>query len=293
MLKRRNILVQGRGSAANSAVCYVLGITAVDPIEHRLLFERSDAKGYPDIDLDIEHARREELIQFVYRKYGRDRAAMVCAHHCFKSRSAVRDVARVLEFSQTESDQFAKLAHRQGSLSLPGLSTEGWSHQDPRIRALVTVSNLLRDVPRQRATHSGGFVLSAGPIAASIPIEPAARVGRSIIQWDKEDLEAAKIPKFDLLGLGILTAIARGLALIRERHHICAHLYRLPQEPSVSDMLSQADTVGVFQVESRAQMNSLPQTRPTTLYELAIQVALIPGPLQATWCIPILGVRGG
>ncbi len=293
----RDILVQGRGSAANSAVCYVLGITAVDPIEHQLLFERflSDAReGYPDIDLDIEHARREEIIQFVYQKYGRDKAAMVCAHQCFRSRSAVRDVARVLEFTQAESDRLAKLAHRHGGLSSTCLIEDGWSLEAPRLVSLIEVSNLMKGIPRHRGTHSGGFVLSAAPIAHAIPIEPAAMAGRSIIQWDKEDLEATHIPKFDLLGLGILTAISRGLELIRARHGIPAYLYSLPQNTEVYDMMSKADTVGVFQIESRAQMNSLPRTRPSTLYELAIQVALIrPGPLQGDMVHPYIRRKRG
>jgi error-prone DNA polymerase len=295
--RHREILVQGRGSAANSAVCYVLGITAVDPIAHQLLFERflSDAReGYPDIDLDIEHARREEIIQFVYQKYGRDKAAMVCAHQCFRSRSAVRDVARVLEFTQAESDRLAKLSHRHGGLSQECLIDDGWSVGEGRFRSLVEVSNLMRGIPRHRGTHSGGFVLSAAPIARSIPIEPAAMAERSIIQWDKEDLEATHIPKFDLLGLGILTAISRGLDLIRDRHGVSAYLYRLPQDPRVYDMMSKADTVGVFQIESRAQMNSLPRTRPSTLYELAIQVALIrPGPLQGDMVHPYIRRKRG
>lgn len=292
----RHILVQGRGSAANSAVCYVLGITAVDPIEHQLLFERflSDAReGYPDIDLDIEHARREEIIQFVYQKYGRDKAAMVCAHQCFRNRSAVRDVARVLEFTQAESDRLAKLSHRHGGLSSVCLIEDGWP-SDERFLPLVEVSNLMNGIPRHRGTHSGGFVLSAAPIAHSIPIEPAAMAERSIIQWDKDDLQATHIPKFDLLGLGILTAISRGLDLIRDRHDVPAYLYRLPQDPRVYEMMSKADTVGVFQIESRAQMNSLPRTQPSTLYELAIQVALIrPGPLQGDMVHPYIRRKRG
>ena len=293
---RVSILVQGRGSAANSAVCYVLGITAVDPISHGLLFERflSDARdGYPDIDLDIEHARREEVIQFVYDKYGRNHAAMVCAHHCFRRKSAIRDVSRVLGFTPSEADKLVKVTRNLNTLNTDVLKTRmGWN--DARFQGLIDVVEGLEKLPRQRATHSGGFVLSAAMLGSLIPVEPAAMDGRTILQWDKDDLDIMKIPKFDLLGLGILSAIAKGLQLIRARHGVPVHLYSLPQQKVVYDMIGQADTVGVFQIESRAQMNSLPRTQPQNLYELAIQVALIrPGPLQGDMVHPYIRRRRG
>ena len=292
-----NILVQGRGSAANSAVCYCLGITAVDPIRYDLLFERflSDARdGYPDIDLDIEHNRREEVIQFVYTHYGRKHAAMVCAHHCFRGRSAVHDTARVLGFGPEEGARLAANAHRKKELTSEDIETAGFDPDQPRIQALMNVVKALWGLPRHRGTHVGGFVLSTRPIAEICPVEPAAMANRTIIQWDKDDLDLVKIPKFDLLGLGMLSVISEGLEWVRNRHGIPAYLYGLPDRQEVYDMVARADTVGVFQIESRAQMNSLPRTRPSTLYELAIQVALIrPGPLQGDMVHPYIRRKRG
>ncbi|MEE2786431.1 MAG: error-prone DNA polymerase [Myxococcota bacterium] len=295
--RRQNILVQGRGSAANSAVCYCLGITAVDPIRHDLLFERflSDAReGYPDIDLDIEHTRREEVIQFVYERYGRTHAAMVCAHNCFRLKGAVRDAARVLGFESTEVARLAATVKRGVDLDVDAIDKEGFDLRQTRVRALVQVVTALRGVPRHRSTHVGGFVLSTRPISEIVAVEPAAMEGRTIIQWDKDDLDQMAIPKFDLLGLGMLSALSKGLALVRRRYELPAYLYSLPDRQEVYDMIAQADTVGVFQIESRAQMNSLPRTRPTTLYELAIQVALIrPGPLQGDMVHPYIRRKRG
>ena len=292
-----NILVQGRGSAANSAVCYCLGITAVDPIRHDLLFERflSDARdGYPDIDLDIEHHRREEVLQYVYRRYGREYAAMVCAHHCFRGRSAVHDTARVLGFGPDESARLAAKSGRKKCLDEADVTAAGFDIKQPRIRNLLQVVDGLLGLPRHRGTHVGGFVLSTQAITSFCPVEPAAMAGRTILQWDKDDLELLKIPKFDLLGLGMLTVIANGLNLVRQRHGLPAYLYGLPDRQEVYDMIARADTVGVFQIESRAQMNSLPRTRPVTLYELAIQVALIrPGPLQGDMVHPYIRRKRG
>ena len=295
--RQRNILVQGRGSAANSAVCYCLGITAVDPIRHDLLFERflSDAReGYPDIDLDIEHHRREEVIQFVYEKYGRAHAAMVCTHQCFRGRSAIRDTARVLGLSTEQGHRLAALVHRNDSLSIDGLADAGFDTQSPRIQSLIRVVTALWGLPRQRGTHVGGFVLSTRPIGSICPIEPAAMEGRTIMQWDKDDLDSVKLPKFDLLGLGMLSVLSQGLRLIRHRYQHDLELYTLPDRQEVYDMIARADTIGVFQIESRAQMNSLPRTRPSTLYELAIQVALIrPGPLQGDMVHPYIRRKRG
>lgn len=292
-----DLLVQGRGSAANSAVCYCLSITAVDPIRFDLLFERflSDSRGgYPDIDLDIEHSRREELIQFVYRRYGRAHAAMVCAHHCFRGRSAVRDTARVLGFGFDEGGRLAEQAEHSGAFGEAAVRAAGMDPTRPRMQALMRVVSGLWGLPRHRSIHVGGFVLSTQPIAEICPVEPAAMEGRTVIQWDKDDLEGAGLPKFDLLGLGILSVLGEGLALVRERHGVPATLYSLPDRQEVYDMVARADTVGVFQIESRAQMNTLPRTRPQTLYELAIQVGLIrPGPLQGDMVHPYIRRKRG
>jgi len=293
----QDILVQGRGSAANSAVCYCLGITAVDPIRHDLLFERflSDARdGYPDIDLDIEHHRREEVIQFVYEKYGRDHAAMVCTHQCFRGPSAVRDAARVLGLSTDQGHRLAALVQKKNTLSEETLDDAGFDIHSPRIQSLVSVVGSLWGLPRQRGTHVGGFVLSTQPIGSICPIEPAAMEGRTIMQWDKDDLESVKLPKFDLLGLGMLTVLSQGLRLVRSRYDQAFELYNLPERQEIYDMIARADTIGLFQIESRAQMNSLPRTRPNTLYELAIQVALIrPGPLQGDMVHPYIRRKRG
>lgn len=292
-----DILVQGRGSAANSAVCYCLGITAVDPIRFDLLFERflSDARdGYPDIDLDIEHSRREEIIQFVYRRYGRTHAAMVCAHNCFRGKSAVRDTARVLGFDFDEGGRLAEQARRDATFDEDSIRAAGFDPARPRMKALLRVVRGLWGLPRHRSIHVGGFVLSTTPIAEICPVEPAAMEGRTVIQWDKDDLEGAGLPKFDLLGLGILSVLAEGLRLVRTRHGVPATLYGLPDRQEVYDMVARADTVGTFQIESRAQMNTLARTRPRTLYELAIQVALIrPGPLQGDMVHPYIRRKRG
>jgi error-prone DNA polymerase len=292
----QHILVQGRGSAANSAVCYCLGITAVDPIKHTLLFERflSEARdGYPDIDLDIAHTRREEILQWVYQHYGRPHAAMVCEHICFRGRSAARDAARVLGFSPDEGARLAENVGR-GDLTAEHIQAAGFDPSTPRLQALQRTFDGLNNLPRHRSIHVGGFVLSAQPIQEIVPIEPAAMEGRTIIQWDKDDLKAAGLPKFDLLGLGMLTALAEALQLVNQHRRTPLTLYNLPDDPATYDMIGRADTVGVFQIESRAQMNCLPRTQPRTLYELAIQVALIrPGPLQGDMVHPYIRRKRG
>lgn len=295
--RSQDILVQARGSAANSAVCYCLGITAVDPLRFSLMFERflSEARdGYPDIDLDIAHTRREEVIQWVYRRYGRAHAAMVCEHICFRSRSAARNAARALGFSADEGGRIAEQVGRDSPFDDASIQAAGFDPTAPRLVALKAVVEGLRGLPRHRSIHVGGFVLSTQPIGEIVPVEPAAMHNRTIIQWDKDDLDAAGLPKFDLLGLGMLSALAEGLQLIRSRHLPKAFMYNLPEDGGVYDMIAQADTVGVFQIESRAQMNSLPRTRPRTLYELAIQVALIrPGPLQGGMVHPYIRRKRG
>jgi error-prone DNA polymerase len=301
---RLGVLAQGRGSAANSAVCYCLGITAVDPIGMELLFERflsEDRREAPDIDVDFAHRDREQVIQYVYRRYGRDHAAMVCEAITFRGRSAVRDAARVLGFSVQQAERLADEADRSSARATAehlldgGAAAADLDPADHRVRMLAEVVRGLHDLPRHRSIHVGGFVLSREPLAGVVPIEPAAMPERTVIQWDKDDLDPVRLIKIDLLGLGMLTMIQDALVLIRRHHGITVDLARLPMDdPEVYDLLCRADTVGVFQVESRAQMNTLPRLAPRTFYDLVVEVALIrPGPIQGEMVHPYLRRRAG
>jgi error-prone DNA polymerase len=272
--RRQDIFCQGRGSAATSAVCYALGITNVDAVSLGLLFERflSPARdGPPDIDVDIESGRREEVIQYVYEHYGRLHAAQVANVITYRPRSALRDVGKALGHSVEEADAWSKSVDRGESLSertdLP-----------PLVQGLA--ADLL-DFPRHLGIHSGGMVICDRPVVEVCPVEWGRMPGRSVLQWDKDDCAAAGLVKFDLLGLGMLTALHNMVDLVRQFHHVEIDLARLDQDPEVYDLLCRADTVGVFQVESRAQMNTLPRVQPRCFYDLAIEVALIrPGPIQ-------------
>jgi len=301
---RLGVLAQGRGSAANSAVCYCLGITAVDPIGMELLFERflsEDRREAPDIDIDFAHRDREQVIQYVYRRYGRDHAAMVCEAICWRGRTAVRDAARVLGFSVQQAERLAEAADRSSARAtaerLEGAGTRdaGLDPGDLRVRRLVQVVRALHGLPRHRSIHVGGFVLSEQPLADIVPIEPAAMPERTVIQWDKDDLDPVRLIKIDLLGLGMLTLIQDAIRLIRVHRGVTVDLARLPMDdPAVYDMLCRADTVGVFQVESRAQMNTLPRLAPRKFYDLVVEVALIrPGPIQGEMVHPYLRRRAG
>ncbi len=301
---RLGVLAQGRGSAANSAVCYCLGITAVDPIGMELLFERflsEDRREAPDIDVDFAHRDREQVIQYVYRRYGRDHAAMVCEAITFRGRSAVRDAARVLGFSVQQGERLADEADRSSARATAehlldgGAAAAGLDPADHRVRMLAEVVRGLHDLPRHRSIHVGGFVLSREPLADVVPIEPAAMPDRTVIPWDKDDLDPVRLIKIDLLGLGMLTTIQDALVLIRRHHGVAVDLARLPMDdPAVYDLLCRADTVGVFQVESRAQMNTLPRLAPRTFYDLVVEVALIrPGPIQGEMVHPYLRRRAG
>ena len=301
---RRGILVQGRGSAANSAVCYCLGITAVDPIGLDLLFERflsEDRNEPPDIDLDIAHRDREDVLQYVYGKYGRAHAAMVCESITYRGRMAVRDAARVLGFSMEQSDRLSLEVDRGGaveaarSLAEGGAVRAGLDPGDPRTHALIRVVRGLDDLPRHRSIHVGGFVLSARPLGELVPIETASMPDRTIIQWDKDDLDLPGFIKFDLLGLGMLTLLGDAIHTIRRTRGVHLDLAALPpDDPEVYDMICAADTVGVFQIESRAQMNTLPRVRPRCFYDLVVEVALIrPGPIQGDMVHPYLRRRNG
>lgn len=301
---RRGILVQGRGSAANSVVCYCLGITAVDPIGFELLFERflSESRHEPpDIDLDIAHEDREDVLQYVYDRYGRDRAAMVCESITYRGKMALRDAARVLGYPQETSDRLAAevdwgdASEAALRLARVGLAKAGLDPNAPRSRALIRAVHGLRDLPRHRSIHVGGFVLSDRPLGEIVPIERASMADRTIIQWDKDDLDIPGFVKFDLLGLGMLTMLGRALRYVRETRGVALDLATLPpDDQDVYDMICAADTIGVFQIESRAQMNTLPRLKPRCFYDLVVEVALIrPGPIQGDMVHPYLRRRKG
>ncbi|OBG88125.1 error-prone DNA polymerase, partial [Mycobacterium sp. E3298] len=289
--RENNILCQGRGSAANSAVCYALGVTAVDPVANELLFERflSPARdGPPDIDMDIESDQREKVIQYVYDKYGRDYAAQVANVITYRGRIAVRDMARALGFSQGQQDAWSKqISHWNGLADSPDV--EGIPEQ------VVDLANQIRNLPRHMGIHSGGMVICDRPIADVCPVEWARMENRSVLQWDKDDCAAIGLVKFDLLGLGMLSALHYAIDLVAEHKGIEVDLARLDlSEPAVYEMLARADSVGVFQVESRAQMATLPRLKPRIFYDLVVEVALIrPGPIQGGSVHPYIRRRNG
>ncbi len=385
--RREGVLCQGRGSAANSAVCYCLGITSVDPIRLGLLFERflsEERREAPDIDIDFAHRDREKVIQYVYEKYGRDHAAMVCEQITYRGRSAVRDAARVLGFSVEQAEKLCTVADRYSARAtadaLRGLPPDhegeagGESHEaaiarafgqtmvagteattearkvkeaakrgagaeggaggrprymdpharmthnerrnpttatrptgssrspvelagldpaDKRVRALARIVNGLHQVPRHRSIHVGGFVLTAEPLSTIVPIEPASMKDRTVIQWEKDDLDPMKLVKIDLLGLGMLTLIQDCLKYVRQMRGVTIDLGQLDMEDqSVFDDLCRADTIGIFQVESRAQMSTLPRLKPRTFYDIVVEVAIIrPGPIQGDLVHPYLRRR--
>ena len=294
--RSQNILCQGRGSAANSAVCYFLGITAVDPVKGNALFERFISKERnepPDIDVDFEHERREEVIQYIYGKYGRERAALAAAVIRYKARSAVRDLSMALGFSPGFS---RPLSGWDGLSALPERIREiGLDPQSPRMRQLLGLAEQLTGFPRHLSQHVGGFVISRGPLAELVPVENAAMVDRTVIQWDKDDLESLGLLKVDVLALGMLTALRRALCFVSEEQKKPIGLNDIPgEDPAVYAMIQAADTIGVFQIESRAQMSMLPRLKPATFYDLVIQVAIVrPGPIQGGMVHPYLQRRDG
>ena len=285
--RRQDIYCQGRGSAANSAVCYALGITRADPVALRLLFERflsPERDGPPDIDIDIESGRREEVITYVYERYGRHCAAQVANVITYRARSAIRDVGKALGHSPEEVDAWAKAVDRGEPLDRGG----------PLPPLVGQLAQEVLDFPRHLGLHSGGMVLCDRPVIEVCPVEWARHPGRSALQWDKDDCAAAGLVKFDLLGLGMLDAVHRTVDLIRAAHGVHIDLARLDQEDAVYDMLCRADTVGVFQVESRAQMATLPRIRPRCFSDLVIEVAIIrPGPIQGGSVHPYIRRRQG
>lgn len=300
----KGIAVQGRGSAANSAVCYCLKITAVDPIGMDLLFERfisEERNEPPDIDLDIAHQEREIVLQHVYEKYGREHAAMVCEHITYRGSSAVRDAARVFDFSPEQADrlsaeaQFGEAGEAAIALLNGGAERAGLDLKDRRVQLLIQVVAGLNQLPRHRSIHVGGFVLSGEPLGQIVPIEPASMDGRTVIQWDKDDINIAGLIKIDLLGLGMLTLIQEAVKLVEKHRGIKVDLAKLDMhDQEIYHMLQQADTIGVFQVESRAQMSILPKLKPKCFYDIVISIALVrPGPIQGNIIHPYLKRRSG
>ena len=296
----RGILCQGRGSAANSAVCYCLGITEVDPDRIDLLFERfvsAERREPPDIDVDFEHERREEVIQHIYDTYGRDRAGLTATVITYRWRSAIREVSKALGLSDDIGGALA--GHVWGAatrgVDIGQVRELGLDPGDGRLRLALGLARELVGFPRHLSQHPGGFVMTRGPLCELVPIANAAMAERTMIEWDKDDIDALGILKVDVLGLGMLTCIRKAFALIAARHGRRLTLAGVPQEePEVYDMLCRADSVGVFQVESRAQMTMLPRLRPRTFYDLVIEVAIVrPGPIQGDMVHPYLRRRGG
>lgn len=296
--RQQHILCQGRGSAANSAVCYALGITEIDPDRTTLLFERFMSKERnepPDIDVDFEHERREEVLQYVFRRYGRGRAALTAVVSSYHAAGAVRDVAKALGLPP---DQINALADCCGHWSdntppLERLVEAGFDPQSPVLRRVLSLTDQLIGFPRHLSQHPGGFVISEQPLDTLVPVENAAMADRTIIQWDKDDLDAVGLLKVDILALGMLSAIRRCFDLLRRHRHQNLTLATIPSEDAATyEMISRADTIGVFQIESRAQMSMLPRLKPRTFYDLVIEVAIVrPGPIQGGMVHPYLRRR--
>jgi len=298
--RSRHILCQGRGSAANSVVCYCLGVTEVDPARQHVLFERfiSKERGEPpDIDVDFEHERREEVIQYLYGKYGRHRAGLTATVISYRPKSAVRDVGKALGMDADLVDTIAK-SHMwfDGRLVMPErLAEAGLSIDSLVVQQLLVLTGQLIGLPRHLSQHVGGFVLTKGPLTRMVPVENAAMVDRTVIEWDKDDLDALGLLKVDVLALGMLTAIRKSLEFIGARKGHRFEMQDIPAEDVTTyDMISRADTVGVFQIESRAQQGMLPRMKPRTFYDLVIEVAIVrPGPIQGGMVHPYLNRRQG
>ena len=298
--RRRGILCQGRGSAANSCVCFVLGITSIDPIKHELLFERfisGERREPPDIDVDFEHERREEIIQWIYETYGRDRAALTAVIQRYRARGAVRDVGKALGLPE---DLTKALAGLVWGWSVDGVGEQhleqlNLNNSDRRLRLTLDLARKLIGVPRHTGQHPGGFVLTQDRLDDLVPIEPAAMDGRQIIEWDKDDIDSLCFMKVDVLGLGMLGCMNRAFNLLEQAKGLRLGLADLQDDdPAVFAMIQKADTLGTFQIESRAQMNMLPRMKPQRFYDLVIQVAIVrPGPIQGDMVHPYLRRREG
>ena len=298
--RSQQILCQGRGSAANSMICYVLGITSIDPIKHSLLFERfiSESRNEPpDIDVDFEHERREEVIQWIYENYGHRHAALTAVVSRYRTRGAVREVGKALGLSE---DLTATLSSQVWGWSNEGVAERhvdelGLDRKDPRLALTLELSRQLIGTPRHLSQHPGGFVLTQDRLDSLVPIEPAAMADRRVIEWEKDDLEELKIMKLDVLGLGMLGCMRRAFDLLRAHKGIDMNLWSeslQEDDPAVYDMICNADTIGVFQIESRAQMSMLPRLKPREFYDIVIQVAIVrPGPIQGDMVHPYLRRR--
>ena len=300
--RRRDILCQGRGSAANSCVCYVLGITSIDPIKHELLFEHfvsGERREPPDIDVDFEHGRREEIIQWIYETYGRDRSALTAVVTRYRARGAVREVGKALGLPE---DMTASLSGLVWGWSEEGVGEKevrqlNLDMRDQRLALTLDLARQLIGTPRHLSQHPGGFVLTSDRLGHLVPIEPAAMADRQVIEWDKDDIDCLKFMKVDVLGLGMLTAMKGSFDLL-ERHKGIAMGMASPvlqeDDPETFAMIQRADTLGVFQIESRAQMSMLPRMKPKEFYDLVIEVAIVrPGPIQGDMVHPYLRRREG
>jgi error-prone DNA polymerase len=298
--RSRGILCQGRGAAANSSVCYCLGITSVDPTQINLLFARFVSKERqepPDIDIDFEHERREEVIQYIYGKYGRERAAIAAEVVTFRARSAVREVGKALGLSLEAVDALAKEVHRWTDYTITPeiLQNLGLSPTDSTVRNTLLLTQELIGFPRHLSQHVGGFIISHELLCEIVPIINTGMESRTMIEWDKNDIEELGMLKIDILALGMLTCIRKALDLINARQDRKLELYSIPPNDSaVYDMLCASDTLGVFQVESRAQMSMLPRLKPRCFYDIVIEVAIVrPGPIQGNMVHPYLRRRNG
>jgi len=300
--QQQQILYQGRGSAANSVVCYCLQITAVDPTKIDVLFERFISRERdepPDIDVDFEHERREEVIQYIYQKYGRERAALAATVICYRFKSAFRDVAKALGFAANQIEFWLQQVNRRHpQLSWwQQLSQHGLDLNSSSAKWLISLVEQLRGQPRHLSQHVGGFVISAGPLYELVAVENASMPERTVIQWDKDDLESLHLLKVDILALGMLTALRKTLALINQHAATpltLADISATGDDPAVYQMIAKADTVGVFQIESRAQMSMLPRLKPRCFYDLVVEIAIVrPGPIQGDMVHPYLRRRDG
>ena len=298
--RSRDILCQGRGSAANSAVCYALGITEVDPSRMSVLFERfisRERNEPPDIDVDFEHQRREEVMQYVYAKYGRERAALAATLITYRPKSAVRDVGKALGLDLAQVERLTGVfAWWDGRKIDPMRIREaGFDPDNPLIARLVALAGELQRFPRHLSQHVGGFVIARGLLERMVPVENAAMADRTVIQWDKDDLDALGLLKVDCLALGMLSAIRRALAMVSQHRGREIRMQDIPAEdPEVYAMCQRADTIGVFQIESRAQQSMLPRLKPACFYDLVVEVAIVrPGPIQGGMVHPYLKRRQG
>ncbi|MBV9262565.1 MAG: error-prone DNA polymerase, partial [Pseudolabrys sp.] len=297
--RSKGILCQGRGSAANSVICYCLGITEVDPATADLLFERfvsAERREPPDIDVDFEHERREEVIQYIYKTYTRERAGLAATVICYRGRSAIRDVGKVFGFSE---DTISQLSGTMWGWSMEGISKgrakrAGFDISDRRLLQALALTRELMGFPRHLSQHVGGFVVTRSRLDEVVPIENAAMEDRTVIEWEKDDLESLGLLKVDVLALGMLTCLRRGFALLQESYGVTRTLAEQDEDPETYAMIQRADTIGVFQIESRAQMSMLPRLKPKEFYDLVIEVAIVrPGPIQGDMVHPYLRRRQG